>query len=70
MQELYFFALSLLSKLNNNVVRSYCTALAAATHALNSSRQFLAGTSKSCQSFVSVNEFYEVIGLDKFYIFP
>ena len=52
MQELYFFfffALNLPSKLNLNVVRSYGTALAAATHALISSRQFLA----ACQKVVS-----------------
>ena len=50
MQELYFFfALNLPSKLNQNVVRSYGTALAAATHALISSRQFLA----LCQKVVS-----------------
>ena len=49
MQELYFFfALNLPSKLNQNVVRSYGTALAAATP-LNSSRQFLA----ACQKVVS-----------------
>ena len=51
MQELYFFffALNLPSKLNQNVVRSYGTALAAAIHALISSRQFLA----ACQKVVS-----------------
>ena len=54
MQELYFcffcfLALNLPSKLNQNVVRSYGTALAAATHALISSRQFLA----ACQKDVS-----------------
>ena len=50
MQELYFiFDLNLPSKLNQNVVRSYGTALAAATHALISSHQFLA----ACQKDVS-----------------
>lgn len=47
MQELYFFlVLNLPPQLNQNVVRSYGTALAAATHALNSSRQFLAARQK------------------------
>ena len=50
MQELYFFlVLNLPSKLNQNVVRSYGTALAADTHALISSLQFLA----LCQKVVS-----------------